>query len=133
MSDVNEVGYGNPPEEGKFKKGQSGNPAGRPKGQRKKAEKFEKLFNWVLNQPMEINENGKEATFTKREVLAMSIVHSALKGDARARQTVLKYAEHYQDPDTFEVDDRDAEMLDRYIRRINEQKENPDDSENEDN
>lgn len=132
MSKDYETGYGKPPAEGKFKKGQSGNPAGRPKGQRKKQAEFGKLFNWVLNQPMEVSENGEAATFSKREVLVMAIVHSALKGDARARQIVLKYAENYQDPDTFEVDERDADMLDRYVQRINKQEDTSDDSEDED-
>lgn len=132
MSKDKEVGYGNPPEAGKFKKGQSGNPAGRPKTRGKKQEEFGKLFNWVLNQPMEISENGKEATFTKREVLAMAVVHAALKGDARAWQIVLKYAENYHDPDTFEVDARDGAMLERYVQRIAKGKEAPDDSEDED-
>ena len=32
MNDDYDVGFGKPPENGRFKKGQSGNPKGRPKG-----------------------------------------------------------------------------------------------------
>lgn len=46
MSDDYEIGYKKPPKNGQFKKGQSGNPKGRPLGSKNK----KKVFNDVLSQ-----------------------------------------------------------------------------------
>lgn len=131
MSEDYEVGHGKPPKDTKFKKGQSGNPMGRPRKQRKKSKSLGEIFSRILDQPMDIKEDGKTASFSKRVVLAMSTVHAALKGDARARQLAIKYDESYQDPDKFEIDERDEAMLERHVKKLMEEKEAKDDSEDE--
>ena len=50
-----EVGYGKPPRNAGFKKGQSGNPRGRPPG----SENLTTLLNEALNEPVTITENGQ--------------------------------------------------------------------------
>ena len=55
------VGYGKPPLHTRFKKGQSGNVHGRPKGSRNLAGVLER----ELNSPVTINENGQRKTITK--------------------------------------------------------------------
>jgi len=54
MSDDYEIGYKKPPKNGQFKKGQSGNPKGRPTGSKNK----KKVFNDILSQELMTN-NGE--------------------------------------------------------------------------
>ena len=49
-SDEDNIGFGNPPKKSQFKKGQSGNPSGRPKGTRN----FGTHLDEVLNTPITI-------------------------------------------------------------------------------
>src|SRR5260370_10634823 len=55
------VGYCNPPERTRFKKGRSGNPQGRPRGTFNMATVLER----TLREKVVINENGKRKTITK--------------------------------------------------------------------
>jgi hypothetical protein len=71
-----EVGYGKPPVEKRFKKGQSGNPKGRPKKRRS----LEAEFNRELKLKVSINENGRRKTITKREAIVKTLVNAAIKG-----------------------------------------------------
>ena len=50
-----EVGYGRPPKDKQFKKGQSGNPKGRPKGSRN----FRTDLQEELQMQVQVTENGK--------------------------------------------------------------------------
>lgn len=50
MGDDYEIGYKKPPKNGQFKKGQSGNPKGRPTGSKNK----KKVFNDILSQEITI-------------------------------------------------------------------------------
>ena len=70
-----DVGYGKPPRGTQFKKGQSGNPKGRPKG----AKSFKTLVDEVLNEKVTIVVNGKPRKVTKKKALARQAVHSALR------------------------------------------------------
>jgi hypothetical protein len=67
-----------PPEHSKFKKGQSGNPNGRPK----KLPELDKLLANVLG---EENANG----ITAAEAILMALRHKATKGDIRAAEVLL--------------------------------------------
>jgi hypothetical protein len=52
-----EVGHGKPPRHTRFKKGQSGNPRGRPKG----SKNLPTLLTEALNEPVVVAENGKRS------------------------------------------------------------------------
>jgi hypothetical protein len=58
-----EVGYGKPPKHTQFQPGQSGNPAGRPP----KSRNLKRLVDEVLDEKIELTENGLAQTMSKRE------------------------------------------------------------------
>jgi hypothetical protein len=68
------VGYGKPPEHTRFKRGKSGNPKGRPKGNLN----TQTILERVLNENVTINENGMRKTVTKREAAAIRFVNTML-------------------------------------------------------
>jgi hypothetical protein len=80
-----EVGYGKPPRGAGFKKGQSGNPRGRPPG----AKNLTTLLNDALNEPVTITENGRRRKITKREAVIKQLVNKSASSDARSLKTLL--------------------------------------------
>jgi hypothetical protein len=80
-----EVGYRKPPKSGQFKKGVSGNPAGRPK----KASDFGSQLMRELNSPVAINENGKRTVIRKFEGIAKQLVNKSLAGHLPSSRLVL--------------------------------------------
>jgi len=71
-----EVGYGKPPDSGKFKKGTSGNPSGRPK----KLKDFGSQLLRELDSKLIINENGKRKVITKLEGVVKQLLNKSLSG-----------------------------------------------------
>jgi hypothetical protein len=92
MSD-HEVGYRKPPQESRFKKGVSGNPKGRPK---RKPFAAGDIVNKVLNSSAEYRERGQTKRATRRELTLRNYVRLALKGDAKAAETLLRLRAHAQ-------------------------------------
>lgn len=80
-----DVGYGKPPAHTRFKKGQSGNPQGRPKGKLN----LVTVLNRALNEKVTVVENGKRRSITKLEAAFKQLVNKAVQGDPRAIQQVL--------------------------------------------
>jgi hypothetical protein len=81
-----EVGYGKPPKHSRFKKGQSGNPRGRPKG----SKNAKQIVEAALMAPVAVNTNGKRRTMPAVEAFATTVRNNALKGDAKAAQLLLR-------------------------------------------
>ena len=81
-----EIGYRRPPKSGQFKKGQSGNPKGRPKG----SNNFLTLLDQELEQPIVVNENGKKKTLTRMQAMVKRVVAGALQGDQKALLTLVE-------------------------------------------
>lgn len=81
-----EIGYRRPPESGRFKKGKSGNPKGRPKG----STNFLTILEKELNQSIVVNENGKKKTITRMQAMVKRIVAGALQGDLKALMTLFE-------------------------------------------
>jgi len=79
-----EKGYGRPPKSGQFKKGQSGNPKGRPKGSIN-------LATLTLREARErIRISGpKPRTITKQEAMLKQLTNQAAQGNLRAMRELI--------------------------------------------
>lgn len=87
--DDDKPGYRKPPKSGQFKKGQSGNPRGRPKRKKLKTEK--EILRQILSEPITIRENGVPRTVTKGQALAHMLVFKGLDADNRAIDTIREW------------------------------------------
>jgi Family of unknown function (DUF5681) len=81
-----QVGYGKPPRHSRFKRGQSGNPRGRPSGSKNLAT----LLTEALNEPVVIAEDGGRRKISKREAMIKQLVNKSAKGDWRAVKILLE-------------------------------------------
>jgi hypothetical protein len=70
-----DVGYGRPPREYRFKPGQSGNPKGRPKGRRSESQMLEEL----MSRTMTIREGDRVRKISLHEVIYHGIAEEAVK------------------------------------------------------
>ena len=82
------VGYKRPPQHTRFQPGVSGNPRGRQKGVRNFAADVKR----TLEIPVTLSENGKSKRVSTQEALILRLREKALKGDARALETLLSLA-----------------------------------------
>lgn len=78
-NDTYEIGYRRPPKKGQFKKGQSGNPKGRPKG----SKNFMTLLEQELDQKITVNENGRKKEITRMQAMVKRLVADSLQGNLR--------------------------------------------------
>jgi hypothetical protein len=82
------VGYGHPPRHTQFKKGQSGNPAGRPRG----AKSLKRTVEELLTKKIQISESGKTRRVPVFEAMLLRQISMALNGNLRAIETLSKFA-----------------------------------------
>ena len=80
-----EVGYGKPPRHTRFQKGRSGNPAGRPRGNKNLAT----LLSDALDQKIIVVESGRRKKISKREAIVTQLVNKSASADLKAAQIVL--------------------------------------------
>jgi hypothetical protein len=79
------VGYKRPPQEQKWKKGQSGNPRGRPPGHRNLAA----AITAILNESVDVKVDGESRPVTKLEAAVRTLVDRSIKGDAHQLQQLF--------------------------------------------
>jgi hypothetical protein len=82
------VGYRRPPRTTRFTKGQSGNPAGRTRGRRRKAP-----YEAVLGQMVTIREGGAPRRVTAAEAFLLQLAKRGLEGDGPAARASLAVIE----------------------------------------
>lgn len=87
--DNDKPGYRKPPKAGQFKKGQSGNPRGRPKRPKLKSEK--EILRQILGEPMTVRENGVPRTVSKGEGMIRMLVYRGLAEDYRSIETIRSW------------------------------------------
>jgi Family of unknown function (DUF5681) len=92
-AEESEVGYRSPPKATRFKKGQSGNPAGRPRGRHREAP-----YEAVLGQMVTIREGGTTRRGTAAEAFLLRLTKSGLEGDSAAARDILDVIEKAKNP-----------------------------------
>ena len=80
-------GYRQPPKEHQFKKGQSGNPNGRP---RKNNQTLGAIVAAELRKPVPVTHNGERVMMTRLEAIVTKAVQDALTGSPAERRLALK-------------------------------------------
>ena len=118
------VGYRSPPKTTQFKKGESGNPKGRPKGSRS----LQNILIEELKSTVTIHENGRSKTVKKGEVIAKQMVNKAMAGDHKAANLVLgvsqqhEYQEALNAPSAIEtLPQEDRQVMQSLMERLKAQ------------
>src|SRR5215217_9646158 len=81
------VGRGRPPAAGRFRKGESGNPKGRPKSGPSRSSS---AFGIVIDRTLTVTQNGAPREVTVEEALQHRTYQDAIAGNRAARREVLK-------------------------------------------
>jgi hypothetical protein len=114
-SRADDVGYGSPPKDTRFKKGKSGNPSGRPK----KVSSFKEDLAAELREKLLVTEGGKERRITKQRAFVKTLVAAAIKKDIRAVNALLACMRYFgvglEDISTESNDVLDLELLEHYL------------------
>ena len=87
------VGYGRPPVATRFKKGQSGNPAGRPR----KVKGLRAIAARVLGEVQRLagQRKGARVRYTSLEMVVMTLKQRAAAGDAKAGSVYTDFVDRY--------------------------------------
>jgi hypothetical protein len=102
-----DVGYGRPPVHSRFSPGQSGNPAGRRKGQPTPNEIFMKEAARLVK----IKRGDTVETITKFEAIVRRLLQAGMEGDiAAARLVLLALAQNAPDPSEGPAEDETANL-----------------------
>jgi hypothetical protein len=95
-----EVGYGKPPEETRFKKGQSGNPKGRPKGAKTRPPDHDRLASIFLEEAyreITLRDGGREVSVPMVQAAIRTQFVKSARGTARSAQVVLEMLRAIED------------------------------------
>lgn len=102
MSDRSyQVGRGRPPRQHQFKKGQSGNPAGRPKG----ARGLGQIIIDQLRKEVTLQENGKPIKVPTLAVVAARVALEAAHGDAKTGMALLELARRLDPTEHLDIEE----------------------------
>jgi Family of unknown function (DUF5681) len=89
--DAYKVGYGRPPMENRWKKGQSGNAG--PKKRRSAPVATVEIIDRLFGQPVEIVENGVARRVSTLEAILMRLWAAEMSGSKRAGRVRLQFLE----------------------------------------
>ncbi len=115
-----EVGYGKPPRQTRFAKGQSGNPRGRPPG----AKNLKTLLSEALNETVIVSENGGRRKVTKRQAIITQLVNRSATADFRAIKILLDIVRDIERqteptaPETSDFSEADEKVLEQIKARF---------------
>ena len=111
----NAVGYKRPPKDRQFRRGQSGNPNGRPLG----ARNFKTDLREELSESISIREGGRDISISKQRAFIKRLVASAIEGDARSIATLMSFCARAfgDDNDDQQQAPEDREIVQAFKRR----------------
>ena len=114
-----EVGYGKPPKEHQFKRGNSANKKGRPPG----AMSLKADLAAELGGRVPITENGKRRKATRQQVLLKAQVQKAMKGDNKAGVHVIAliikaFGLEGETKPAEVLPEADQQLLDAYVQGL---------------
>jgi Family of unknown function (DUF5681) len=112
------VGYGHPPKATQFRKGQSGNPRGRPKGSRPVGAVLQE----ILGQRIAVTENGKTRRLPALEIMLRRLANDAMRSEPAAVKLMLSLVDRYgQSPEAAihfdEILAEDKAILANYLKQ----------------
>ena len=114
------VGYKKPPKHTRFRKGQSGNPKGRPSGAKNlKTELEEELHEMIV-----VREGDIRKSVSKQRAMLKSLTAKAVQGDTRAAALIVDMVYrllHPNAPETMDEEDIGADdrtILETFEKRI---------------
>ena len=108
MSDNYQVGRGKPPLATRFKKGQSGNPKGRPRGTKNlKTDLMEELRETIV-----VREGDRTVRMSKQRAMIKTVMNKSLKGDPRAILTLIRLMTRFAEPDGGATEVNEALSID---------------------
>jgi hypothetical protein len=113
------VGYAEPPKSGQFKKGQSGNSSGRPKG----AKNLRTVIKEAASKKLSVVEDGKRKKKTKMDLMVTQMFNRAAQGEARFTQMALDQFRNIEnrpgtDPNNNVFEEADQPVIAQIIARI---------------
>ncbi|KPA99893.1 DUF5681 domain-containing protein [Ahrensia marina] len=113
------IGYGKPPTHSQFKKGQSGNPKGRPKGKTL----FRTEVQEIGRKMATVRTNGKTSKVPMTRVVLQTVLQRALDGDKTSTKQILELFDKYLDEpgdekNVAEISPADKALIDEYLAEI---------------
>jgi Family of unknown function (DUF5681) len=87
---MSKSGRRDPPKHSRFKKGVSGNLAGRPPNRKRKALLVSNIISKVLNALTAYREGGRTKRASRLELALKKLVNSALEGDVKSADLLFK-------------------------------------------
>jgi len=84
------MSYKNPPKHTQFKKGQSGNPKGRPPKCKKRPPTLADDLRQELEEEVMVNKNGEVARVTKQRALIAAVTTAAINGRIGQQRLIVQ-------------------------------------------
>jgi hypothetical protein len=114
-----EIGYGKPPKTGRFKKGASGNPKGRPKG----SKNLTTIILHESRQLVRVNDPHGKREVTKLEAAVMQLSNKSAQGDLRAAKELFALVQRAEEaipaqPSSEDLPEADQRMMRSILKRM---------------
>jgi hypothetical protein len=118
-SDQYSVGFGKPPKHARFRKGESGNPKGRPKGSKNLATIVHKISRELVS----VNVNGKPVRMSRLEASIHQLANKAATGELKAIRELLYWSRmceefEEQSMQSDDLDHKDKAVLNSILKRL---------------